>query len=247
MRHFTIILFFLTTIGHSQSDNQTVYNWDYVIKYIKKNRMDATKGTKEIIYQITSMLDSEAEQMELIRFYRDAYDYKIVDKIILQNLIDSLQESGLSDAVRSFATESINLIEYRLLNKKIIDFEFPNRNGELVKLSSLNDKIVIIELWATWCAPCIKEMPKIPGLRRRNPNVEFYSISVDKTQDKMHKFVDKNKYDWPIVFGGDQEQNKELWDYLNIVAIPKYYTVDREGIVINVSDKLDEEFVMGLK
>jgi thiol-disulfide isomerase/thioredoxin len=127
------------------------------------------------------------------------------------------------------------------------DFEFPDKNDELIKLSSLYDKIVIIELWATWCGPCVKEMPKIPGLRKQNPNIEFYSISIDKSADKMKTFVDKHKYDWPIVFGGDQETNKDLWAYLNIVAIPKYYTVDRSGVVINVSDKIDEEFIRGLK
>lgn len=63
----------------------------------------------------------------------------------------------------------------------------------------------------------------------------------------MKKFVEKNQYDWPIVFGGDEEGNKELWRYSNIVAIPKYYTVDRNGIVINVSDKLNDDYIKSLK
>lgn len=90
-------------------------------------------------------------------------------------------------------------------------------------------------------------MPKIPELRTSNSNIEFYSISLDKDMDKMKKFVNKTKYDWPIVFGGYEDINAELWEYLNIVAIPKYYTVDRNGIVINVADHLDTEFIKNLK
>ena len=165
----------------------------------------------------------------------------------MKQYVDSLETNGLTEQIKLFATESKKLIEYRFLSKKIKDFEFPDKDDKLIKLSNLNDKILIIELWATWCGPCINEMPRIPGLKKLNPNIEFYSISVDKTHDKMRRFIEKKKYDWPIVFGGDQESNKDLWDYLNIVAIPKYYTVDRTGVVINVSDKLDEDFIRSLK
>jgi hypothetical protein len=90
-------------------------------------------------------------------------------------------------------------------------------------------------------------MKKIPELRRTNSNIEFYSISLDKSTDKMNKFIDKNNYQWPIVFGGDERINKALWKYLNIVAIPKYYFIDRNGTVINVADKLDEKYILSLK
>ena len=247
MKTLTTILILISAICHGQSLTETKYSLDYVIKYVRKNKMNATKGTEEIISDIVKTYEDENEQMELIRFYKEAYDYKVVDKILLNNLVDSMVINGLNERVKSFATESKNLVEYRLLNKKIKDFEFPDKDGNVVKLTALNKKIVIIELWATSCGPCIKEMKKIQGLKTMNPYIEFYSISVDKSSDRMKKFIDKNKYDWPIVFGGDQELNKELWDYLNIVAIPKYYTVDREGIVINIADKLDEEYIKSLK
>jgi thiol-disulfide isomerase/thioredoxin len=191
--------------------------------------------------------DSSAEQKELIEFYKNAFDYKIVDKAILKNLIDSLVQFGISEEMRTLANEVRIAIEYRLLNKRIKNFAFPDKNGNQISLSSLHDKVVIIELWATWCGPCIAEMQKIKGLKELNPAIEFYSISLDKTLSKMKKFVEKNSYTWPIVFGGDEEINKELWEYFNIVAIPKYYTVNREGTIINVADKLDEQFIKSLK
>ncbi len=246
MRGLVIIFFIVTTSTFGQLTNEGKYNWDYVIKRVKESK-SATTATKQIISEISDNFDSEAEQKELIEFYKNAYDFKIVDKGILKDLIDSLAQFGLNEEIKILANETRTSIEYRLLNKEIKDFSLPDKNGNQVSLTSLNDKVVIIELWATWCGPCIKEMQKIPGLKKLNPNIEFYSISLDKTSDKMKKFVEKNRYDWPIVFGGDEELNKVLWEYFNIVAIPKYYTVDRDGIIINVTDKLDEQFIKSLK
>jgi thiol-disulfide isomerase/thioredoxin len=246
MRVLIILFFIVTTSTFGQLTTEGKYNWDYVIKRVKESG-SSTAGTRKIISEIMVRYDSTTEQKELIEFYKNAFDYKIVDKTILKNLIDSLVQFGISEEMRTLANEARVSIEYRLLNKKIKDFNLPDKNGNQISLSSLHDKVVIIELWATWCGPCITEMQKIKGLKELNPTIEFYSISLDKTFSKMKKFVEKNNYNWPIVFGGDEESNKELWEYFNIVAIPKYYTVNREGTIINVADKLDEQFIKSLK
>lgn len=246
MKQFLIFMLTSTIIYGQVPDKEIIYDWDYVLKYVKKSK-DETKGTEAIISDITKCYVGENAQMELIKFYKEAYDFKIVDKAILINLVDSLAENGLNERVKQFAAGSKHFVEHRFLDKGIRDFQLPDKDGLDVKLSTLNDKIVIVELWATWCSPCLKEIPKIPALRKKNPNIEFYSISLDKSPDKMKKFIEKNNYDWPIVFGGSDHINPELWHYLNIVAVPKYYTIDRDGTVINVADTLDEEYVLSLK
>lgn len=246
MKQFLIFMLTSTIIYGQVPDKEIIYDWDYVLKYVKKSK-DETKGTEAIISDITKCYVGENAQMELIKFYKEAYDFKIVDKAILINLVDSLAENGLNERVKQFAAGSKHFVEHRFLDKGIRDFQLPDKDGLNVKLSTLNDKIVIVELWATWCSPCLKEIPKIPALRKKNPNIEFYSISLDKSPDKMKKFIEKNNYDWPIVFGGSDHINPELWHYLNIVAVPKYYTIDRDGTVINVADTLDEEYVLSLK
>lgn len=243
MRILVVIFVMGTSIAYGQSP----YSWDYVIKYVRANKMDVTKATREIFAEISDKYKGADQQAEIVRFYRDAYDFKIVDKPLLDRAIDSISVNGLNEVIRSQASAARDVIMNRLLTKKINDFEFLDVHDKPVRLSSVNDKYVVIELWATWCGPCIKEMKKIPGIRKSNPAVEFYSISLDKSPDKMKKFVEKNKYEWPIVFGGDQEGNPSLWDYLHIVAIPKYYVVDKTGVVINVSDHIDEEFISKLR
>lgn len=246
MKKLTLILALASTFSYAQSEEEKLYNWDYVSFFVKKSN-SLTASTKEIISTIAEKHDGEEQQTEMIRFYKESFDYKIVDKEILINLIDSLAAEGLTDTIRAAAIEAKNAVEYRLLNKKIRDFEFPDKNDKMIRLSSLNNKIVIVELWTTWCGPCLEEMTRIPELRKANPNIDFYSISLDKSSDKMKRHLKKTKYDWPIVYAGDKETNPELWEYLNILAIPKYYTIDRTGTIINITDKLDEHFVKSLK
>jgi peroxiredoxin len=247
MKVLTIIFTLLTTLTFGQSDQTKRYSTDYVISVLRGHKMNLSATTNAIISKIVTAYHNEAQQNELIRFYKETYDYKIVDKNILTKLIDSLSLSGLSEELKSQARETKKSVVFRLLGKEVKEFKFPNKDGTEISLSSLRYKIVIIELWATWCRPCIKEMKKVSKLRQANPNIEFYSISIDKQYDKMKKFVTKNHYEWPIVFGGDQEANKELWDYFNIVAIPKYYIVNRDGIIINAADAIDEEFIKSLR
>jgi len=147
--------------------------------------------TSTIIYGQVPDKEIINAQMELIKFYKEAYDFKIVDKAILINLVDSLAENGLNERVKQFAAGSKHFVEHRFLDKGIRDFQLPDKDGLDVKLSTLNDKIVIVELWATWCSPCLKEIPKIPALRKKNPNIEFYLISLDRSPVKMKKFIER--------------------------------------------------------
>ena len=190
MKQFLIFMLTSTIIYGQVPDKEIIYDWNYVLKYVKKSK-DEIKGTEAIISDITKCYVGENAQMELIKFYKEAYDFKIVDKAILINLVDSLAENGLNERVKQFAAGSKHFVEHRFLDKGIRDFQLPDKDGLDVKLSTLNDKIVIVELWATWCSPCLKEIPKIPALRKKNPNIEFYLISLDRSPVKMKKFIER--------------------------------------------------------
>lgn len=111
------------------------------MKRVKENR-SATLGTKKIISEISSKYSSEEQQKELIEFYRNAYDFKIVDKSVLK-ILDSIATYGLNEEIKLSALEAKNSIEFRLLNKKIKDFNFSDKTGKPISLYSLNSKIVI--------------------------------------------------------------------------------------------------------
>ena len=244
-----VFLSVIASVALGQADDDQRYSVDHMIDARKKNRdkivLSAAEGTQHVIAQITKQYQGGAQQKELIYFYKAVYDYKVVDKSVLDHLIDSLIQYGANKEIQAEAKEGKDFVVNRILGKKLRDFSYPDKSGKPVLLSSLNEKIVVIELWASWCGPCLKEIPLIPGLRAANPNVEFYSISFDRSPEIMKGYVEKKKYTWPIVYAGFS--NEELYKYLHVVSLPKYYTVDRTGTVIHVADHLDADYVLGLK
>src|SRR5690606_1944821 len=81
------------------------------------------------------------------------------------------------------------------------DILFTNPEGEVINLSAQRGKVVFINFWATWCPPCIAEMPSINTLYsefRNNDKVMFLMVDVDNNRAKSQKFMDKRKYELPI-------------------------------------------------
>lgn len=78
---------------------------------------------------------------------------------------------------------------------------FKNMKGEVIELGDQKGKVVFINFWATWCPPCIAEMPAINKLYssfEENEKVMFLMVDVDNSPAKSQKFMDKRKFDLPV-------------------------------------------------
>jgi len=78
---------------------------------------------------------------------------------------------------------------------------FPNQAGQDVAMSSYLGAPVLINFWATWCPPCVKEMPDLDELSRRHPDVRFVGLAVD-TAVNVEKFQRKVQVDYPLLITG---------------------------------------------
>ncbi len=78
---------------------------------------------------------------------------------------------------------------------------FPNLQGEFVALSSYAGKPLVVNFWATWCAPCIKEMPDLDELAHKYPGMTFLGVAVD-TQANVERFLKKVQVSYPLVIAG---------------------------------------------
>ncbi len=78
---------------------------------------------------------------------------------------------------------------------------FKDIKGKVVDLESLKGKVVFLNFWATWCPPCLAEMPSINKLYSRfkdDPNVVFILVDADSELGKAQQFMDKKKYGMPV-------------------------------------------------
>ena len=120
-----------------------------------------------------------------------------------------------------------------------IDFTLTDQYGVEHTLSDYKGKVVFLNFWATWCPPCIKEMPDIEKVYAEygknqedviilgvaNPSSEEYPNNADESKDDIKAFLDNNEYTFPVVF---DETGDLLSDYF-INAFPTTFLIDKEG------------------
>jgi thiol-disulfide isomerase/thioredoxin len=102
-------------------------------------------------------------------------------------------------------------------------------SGETVKLSDLRGKVVFINFWATWCGPCVNEMPDIQKLADAFPDdLVVLAINCSEKKDKIEKFVSDNGYTFNV---GLDEKGKISGKYPTSKSIPYTVIVDADGII----------------
>ena len=104
---------------------------------------------------------------------------------------------------------------------------FKGEDGKTILLSSLKGKVVFINFWATWCPPCIEELPSINELKKSfkgNQDIVFLMVDVDSEMEKSSAFMKENKYDLTVYIPASEIPS----DFLGS-AIPTTVILDKSG------------------
>jgi cytochrome c biogenesis protein CcmG/thiol:disulfide interchange protein DsbE len=96
-----------------------------------------------------------------------------------------------------------------------------------VDLSRLRGKVVLLNLWASYCAPCIEELPSLLALQRQMPDLVIIAVSIDQDPDVYHRFLEKNHVNLVTVRDEDQRVNA----LYGTAQIPETYIIDRHGVL----------------
>ena len=118
------------------------------------------------------------------------------------------------------------------------DFTAPilNGSGDL-KLSAFKGKIVVLNFWATWCPPCVKEIPDLIKLQETyKDDLAVIGASLDRTPDPVGPFIKKKAIRYPVIMA-DEALNEA---YGGIQAIPTTFILDRNLNIVNVIRGLDD-------
>lgn len=113
-----------------------------------------------------------------------------------------------------------------------IDFTYPDKNGEEISLSSFKGSLVYVDVWATWCGPCLGEIPALKKLEEdyHGKNITFLSVSVDEDKDSWMKMVDEKDLGGIQLWADGWSQVTK--DYA-IFGIPRFMLISSDGIVIS--------------
>ena len=122
----------------------------------------------------------------------------------------------------------IQITEGTEVGEKAPGFKLRNLHGNLEALDDYKDKVVVLNFWATWCAPCLEEMPTFEKLYRRyrSQGLTVLAVSLDKgNREKVEKFIGANNFTFPVLLDSEGIAEKRYPSF----TIPFSYVIDKKG------------------
>jgi thiol-disulfide isomerase/thioredoxin len=134
---------------------------------------------------------------------------------------------GISGFVAYNAPDDI--LPERRFDFSLLDLDRNSRN-----ISEWDGKVLVINFWATWCPPCIKEIPMFMKLQTKyaNSGLQFIGISLDNSRQQVLEFVKTHKINYPVLGGEDAIAVSEKFGNSS-AAIPFTVIINRNGYIVS--------------
>jgi len=120
---------------------------------------------------------------------------------------------------------------------KASDFSLKSISADSVyTLSKMNDKVILINFWATWCGPCRMEIPDFNELYEKysEKGFEILGVSISDTKDQLIKFLKAYKIDYPVLYGNQIEMQKMISDYGGVYSVPMSFLIGKNNQIKRV-------------
>lgn len=136
-----------------------------------------------------------------------------------------ISQSAITTALAQTAPWDIE----KLPSSKAPAFSLPDLKGRTNTNATFRGQVLLINFWATWCAPCREEMPALDRLQKQfeGKGLAVISISVDSEQSVIKEFIKGAKTQFPIL----HDPEMKCHDEYKVFAYPTTFLVDRQGVI----------------
>lgn len=213
----------------------------YVKSYLNKLNKEKfevndsnTDYTLAFVNTIIEELNSDSIRQEILY---SIGKYNLGDAKNLDQVYNTMKPFLTHNAYLKVVNEKYNTL--KRIEKGAISpsFEFEDINGKTVSLNDLKGKLVYIDIWATWCMPCIKEIPSLKKMVQHfeGENIEFVSICMSDTEERWRKMVEEKQLGGIQLFSHDV--NDTFFKDYSVEGIPRFILLDENGRIIDANAK----------
>lgn len=232
-------------IGKIPKANQTlkslpdIYLYKYEVEYLRKNQ------SIESIADFLKFIEHNVGDKDLADFLKANYLKALIEnpsywqkheKIFNTEVLSEVLKSEKNNLYQSLIEKSSSNFYASQNGQSAYLFDAEDRMGNNFNLEFSLGKVIFIDVWATWCGPCINHRPKVLQFAEKfagRDDIEILLISVDSSKEKWLSFLGKeNKYLGKNLFI-ENGMRTDFGNRYNIKSIPRYILIGKDGNIIN--------------
>lgn len=139
--------------------------------------------------------------------------------------------------VRATLIKTVSFVTTRVFSMEIdkedqvylndFNWQLQDRNGQEINIKSFKGQVIVVNLWATWCPPCVAEMPSFQKLYNDYGDKVIFLFIANDDPDKVDRFLAKNDYELPVFF-----QTSSAPEAMSSNALPTTYIINSRGNIV---------------
>lgn len=184
--------------------------------------------------QIAALLEASAPSVGVIHLLQTNTIDKDKFFSTYLNVAEKLKKEWSGYSVARNFIESVDRMKATAIGQPAPEIALPDVNGQIVKLSSLRGKYVLVDFWAKWCGPCRQENPNVVRVYNKYKDKGFtvFGVSLDRRKEDWLQAIQQDGLTWTHVSDLKYWQSEAAKTY-NITSIPFSVLVDPNGIIID--------------